>query len=130
MPSINGKESISIPGYDMASGAGFDIAQRSDDPMPVMIIMDIAHRESYRFPIAAGAWRRIIMNLFGNAIKYTSAGFVRVSLQTEDVLKGGSPRTLITLSVSDSGQGMSPEYLQNHLYTPFHQENSLSAGTG
>jgi hypothetical protein len=36
----------------------------------------------------------------------------------------------VVLTVSDTGIGMSPEFLANHLYSPFTQENSFSSGVG
>ena len=38
--------------------------------------------------------------------------------------------TYVTLTVTDSGQGMSPEYMRTKLFTPFAQESSITPGTG
>lgn len=72
------------------------------------------------------------MNLFGNALKYTEKGFIKVSLRSEDrtATPNQSAGSIITLKVSDSGRGMSPEYIKHHLFTPFAQEDILSAGAG
>jgi hypothetical protein len=72
------------------------------------------------------------MNLFGNALKYTDAGWVKVSLQSDDVKPKfpQSQQSIITITVSDSGRGISQEFLHSHLFTPFSQENSLNPGTG
>jgi signal transduction histidine kinase len=50
------------------------------DRKNILILLDIPHRENWRFQTQPGAWRRILMNLFGNALKYTESGFIRVSL--------------------------------------------------
>ncbi|KAL1641764.1 hypothetical protein SLS58_005803 [Diplodia intermedia] len=103
----------------------------------VEIIMNIEARR-WDFVTQPGAVRRIVMNLFGNAIKYTRQGFIRVSLSAKDIKDPPSqnssqdpPATsIVTLTISDSGQGISPEYLRTKLFTPFAQENTLNPGTG
>jgi len=70
-------------------------------------------------------------NIFGNALKYTETGFIRISLkQVKQESKHDIGDTKIVLSVTDTGIGMSQEFLANHLYSPFTQENSFSSGVG
>ncbi|KAF7907000.1 uncharacterized protein EAF01_004587 [Botrytis porri] len=101
----------------------------------VSVILDIA-LDDYNFTTQPGAFRRIIMNLLGNALKYTSHGYVRVKLETAklDDLNvpgdGRTPRSMIILTVTDTGKGISSEFLRSKLFTPFAQENTLSSGTG
>jgi hypothetical protein len=97
------------------------------------VIIDIESRSDWVFRTQPGAWRRILMDLFGNALKYTDAtGFVKVSLRSRDFISMsmGAQQSTITLSIADSGRGMSQEFLRTHLYTPFAQEDPLSPGTG
>lgn len=83
------------------------------------------------FHAQPGALRRVIMNIFGNALKYTTEGHVLVSLSQEPFPpKKRSRRRTIVLSISDSGCGIGSDYLRNRLFTPFAQENQLSAGAG
>ncbi len=72
------------------------------------------------------------MNLFGNALKYTSRGFIIVSLS-----QAASPREqaevgveCVTLSTADSGKGIGEEYLKGQLFAPFTQEDHLASGVG
>jgi signal transduction histidine kinase/CheY-like chemotaxis protein len=99
---------------------------------PVSVILDIAGACDWIFKSEAGAWRRIVMNLFGNALKYTEAGAIRVSLRAARVQthKSAAKLTMVELCVTDTGKGISQDYLKNRLYTPFAQEDSLSVGTG
>ena len=98
----------------------------------VTVIMDIQYHPSWKFEIDAGAWRRILMNLFSNAMKYTKAGFVQVSLSVEsDTLsRSKRSRSILTLKVKDSGKGISQEFLKHRMFKPFTQEDSLAAGAG
>lgn len=85
----------------------------------------------WTFYAEGGALRRIIMNIFGNSLKYTHQGAIRVSITQASTRKDstkGPNRVIIT--VSDTGIGMSQDFLDNHLFEPFSQENSISPGTG
>jgi signal transduction histidine kinase len=76
------------------------------------------------------------MNLFGNAQKYTSSGFILVQLRTKEVEKrsgasnGVARQRMLVLNIIDSGRGMSSEYMERKLYTPFAQEDSFATGVG
>ncbi|ORY16126.1 hypothetical protein BCR34DRAFT_597924 [Clohesyomyces aquaticus] len=93
------------------------------------IALDIAHDDDWIFCVPVGAWRRILMNIFSNALKYTQTGHIHVLLRASN-RKGGGPFTHVTLTITDTGQGMSPQFLANRVFTPFTQENPHSSGTG
>jgi signal transduction histidine kinase/CheY-like chemotaxis protein len=115
-----------------SSGASPKADGSQDIKQPVSVILDIAGTSDWVFKSEAGAWRRIVMNLFGNALKYTDTGVIRVSLRASR-LQTHSDRshlTMVEFRVSDTGKGISQDYLKNRLYTPFAQEDSLSVGTG
>ncbi|KAL6228781.1 hypothetical protein BDW75DRAFT_131493 [Aspergillus navahoensis] len=97
----------------------------------LMTIVDIEWHDSWRYSVYAGAWRRVVMNLFGNALKYTQAGYIRL-LMKNDTLKrdGQNAIPAIRMTFSDSGRGMSKDFIANHLYTAFHQEDTTSPGLG
>ncbi|KAG4442811.1 hypothetical protein IFR05_001692 [Cadophora sp. M221] len=134
----------------------------------VVVICDIT-RGDWLFLTNGAVWNRILLNLVGNALKYTSSGFIVVILR-QNTQKESSPdtgmvlgcqqppstdqtsgppttvtrensetdssvfrdrsRRVLTLSVKDSGKGMSKDYLANFLFKPFYQENPLAPGTG
>ncbi|KAE9966634.1 hypothetical protein BLS_006882 [Venturia inaequalis] len=98
----------------------------------VTVIFDIEKHTSWNFDIDAGAWRRILLNLFGNSAKYTQRGFIKVSLAVHEdgVIKGRKARSTLVLKVKDSGKGISQDFLKNSLFKPFTQEDSLAVGTG
>lgn len=100
--------------------------------MGVEVIVDIA-QNNWTYNAQPGALRRIIMNVFGNAMKYTEAGHVCVRLEaaeSHDDRLSQPAEDLITLTVSDTGKGISEEFLRGRLYTPFAQEDTLAVGTG
>lgn len=97
----------------------------------VGIYLSIDPTVSWSFHAQPGALRRVVMNIFGNALKYTQRGSVLVSLtQESSPIKRKSRRRSIIFSVSDSGRGISSEFLQNRLFVPFNQENQLASGSG
>lgn len=96
------------------------------------VVMDIGWRSNWMFNTQSGALRRVLMNLFGNALKYTESGWVKVSLQAEDIDSAPSQpqRSVITISVKDTGRGIAQDYFHSGLFTPFTQENPMNSGTG
>ncbi|EME78130.1 uncharacterized protein MYCFIDRAFT_94454, partial [Pseudocercospora fijiensis CIRAD86] len=94
----------------------------------VSVLLDISPRRSWIVRIQPGALRRIIMNLLGNALKYTSSGFVAVSLRAQESSDSSKINALIR--VVDSGKGMSDSFQRDRLFVPFSQEDPFQPGTG
>ena len=95
------------------------------------IVLDLAVAEQTpdRFRGDAGRLRQVLLNLVGNAIKFTEAGCVEVRV-------AGTPRgndTMLRFSVRDTGVGIAPE-IQNQILDPFEQGDSSTTrrfgGTG
>ncbi|KAJ4267244.1 hypothetical protein NW762_003347 [Fusarium torreyae] len=95
---------------------------------PVSLLLDITPRASWMVKTQPGALRRIVMNLFGNALKYTPLGYVLVSVRAQEMADDSKLEVLIR--VSDTGKGMSEDFQQNRLFVPFSQEDSFQPGTG
>lgn len=112
------------------SNQTYDLSSCNKDTLPITLILDVNQSENYVFRTQPGAWRRVIMNLFGNALKYTEAGFVKVKLQLMPKTSPTEEYREFRLSVTDSGIGMSEDYKNNRLFHSFAQENPLSQGTG
>ena len=97
----------------------------------VAVILDFDYQVDWVYVVQPGALRRILMNVLGNALKYTQAGCIRVRLCVRDTaIPGGSSTDVITLSISDTGKGISKDFLRKRLFTPFNQEDHLSTGCG
>jgi signal transduction histidine kinase/ActR/RegA family two-component response regulator len=74
--------------------------------------------------------RQVLYNLLGNAVKFTKAGRVSLTLAGRREPDG---RVLLSYTVADTGIGMTPEQVSG-LFAPFHQcDDSMSrryGGTG
>ncbi|MBL8761161.1 MAG: response regulator [Phycisphaerae bacterium] len=64
--------------------------------------------------------RQVLLNLIGNAVKFTELGGVTVSLTSSDL---PPDRKRITVEIADTGIGISPEKLPT-IFNPFNQSDS------
>ena len=74
--------------------------------------------------------RQVLLNILGNAFKFTERGSIHVSARSEP-LENGS--TMVEIAVADTGIGIEPEQL-HRLFKPFSQADSSTTrrfgGTG
>ena len=114
--------------YQTNAAQGTDGVMSGQDGSP-LVILEIAKEANVAAKIEVATWQRIILNVVGNALKYTERGHVRISVSL--AARGESSSSpCIVLLVSDTGRGMTPNFLRNHLFEPFAQENTFSSGTG
>lgn len=94
----------------------------------VETVIDIAMRsDGWLVNCDIGGIRRVLMNLIGNSLKFTSEGYVHVSLRE---VQSSDTHIMIELSVTDTGLGISRAFLEEQLFHPFTQENPHGTGTG
>jgi len=138
-------------GFDQRSLQSQDLhGAESDHPATLILNIDDALSSNWTFSVASGSWKRICINLVSNALKYTSSGYIKVTLQyTTLKRKPGKRRSAVVelvvswpsrkdakifadhiTQVEDSGIGMSDEFQAKELFRPFRQENNLTPGTG
>ena len=98
----------------------------------VAVLLDFDYQKNWTFVTQPGALRRILMNILGNALKYTDVGYVKVCLALEEskVEEGEGHPAMVSLSVADTGKGISRSFLRTRLFQPFNQEDHLSSGCG
>lgn len=97
----------------------------------VSVCVSIDPSCNWMFHLQPGAIRRIVMNLFGNSLKYTARGSIRILLsQQPSASKCPKMERIVRLTVQDTGKGMSEDYLRHKLFKPFSQEDELAPGTG
>jgi CheY-like chemotaxis protein len=100
----------------------------------IQVVVDIDEFDGgWVFRSNPAAMKRIVGNLVGNAIKYShESGWIKVTLAAKKITpaSNGAPRAKVSFIVSDSGRGMSREFLKTRLFTPFTQENPMAPGAG
>ncbi|MDI6901177.1 MAG: ATP-binding protein [Anaerosomatales bacterium] len=79
-----------------------------------------ASRAPRSFVSDARALRQVLLNLVGNAIKFTTVGEVVVTLSTEDA-------DTLVITVADTGPGVPAEDLP-HIFEEFYQASSAEKG--
>jgi PAS domain S-box-containing protein len=98
----------------------------------VGIELHIENTSSPWFVGDAGRLRQVLINLVGNALKFTESGNVQISLRTEPASEATHLQNL-HFQVSDTGNGIPAEKLQE-IFRPFTQADSSIArrygGTG
>ena len=92
----------------------------TDHVEPVDVVLDF-DSEDWVFVKQAGALRRVIMNLFGNAVKYTTTGTIKVRLQLVRHDDADKNSETLVLTISDTGKGISEDFLSSKLFVPFAQ---------
>jgi signal transduction histidine kinase/CheY-like chemotaxis protein len=94
------------------------------------IVVRIAPGTPRRLIGDSGRLRQILLNLAGNAVKFTEHGHVLIDL---DATSAGPGLAAFTLSVHDTGIGIAPERIAR-LFSPFEQGDSSTTrrfgGTG
>lgn len=100
----------------------------------IQVVVDIDELEGgWVFRSNPAAFKRIVGNIVGNAIKYSNEkGWIKITLTAKMIepAPNGAPRAKVIFIVSDSGKGMSREFLKTRLFTPFTQENPMAPGSG
>lgn len=94
-----------------ANAAGLQLQWRIDDSLPTLLRCD------------AGRVQQILVNLIGNALKFTRQGSVRIHAWLQE----SGENTRWCISVTDSGDGIEPELL-GRIFEPFEQGEHPAAG--
>jgi hypothetical protein len=116
---------------DAVTSSVYSFHYHHEGVIQTSVTLDIERSENTDWicKLATGGWKRIIINLVTNALKYTEKGFVHVTLGRR-AKQGFRRRFDAVLTVADSGKGMSDEFQKNHLFEDFSQEDTLASGLG
>ena len=98
-----------------AHARGLSLKGDWDEPLPEWVLVDRVRL------------RQILMNLLGNALKYTRAGEVRLRVRAElDTTSADPDARLLRLQVQDTGMGFEPD-MAEAIFQPFVQaDNSIT----
>ena len=122
-----------IAGRYLPSGTGVSgrvdgLGKENHDDLSVVV--RIEEQDSWVIRSISGAWRRIVMNILGNAFKFTRSGLIEVSLSKTVERHEDHKTTFASLSITDTGCGISSSFLEHQLFKPFAQEDILTEGVG
>jgi PAS domain S-box-containing protein len=118
----------------------FDLRRTVEDVAQLLRVgaetkgLELVARVSPKIPGAvrgdAHRLRQVLMNLAGNAVKFTQRGAVTLIAELESL---GGPRATVRFSVTDTGIGIGPGQIKS-LFTPFVQADASTTrkygGTG
>ena len=107
-----------------------DVLAPSAQAKGLELVCDVPAEVPARIHLDPSRWRQMLLNLLGNAVKFTAAGSVRVTLSIEPSSEGDP---LLRVTVVDTGIGIKREALAR-LFEPFSQaDGSMTrryGGTG
>ena len=127
-----GKLELARASFSLRSVAGAVIAlfRANAENKGISLTLDIDPETAEWVFGDAPRLKQVLLNLVGNAIKFTERGGVTLRLSPREAPKGSVG---IVFEVHDSGVGLSPEARQS-LFQPFHQidskRNRRRGGTG
>jgi signal transduction histidine kinase len=125
-------ETVDFDLVDLIEGAvGLFTPQAREKAIALFTVIHPAARVGFRGDPTR--LRQVVLNLVGNAIKFTDAGGVTVEVMSQQAGKGGEPLERLRVEVTDTGPGI-PESVWPRLFEPFTQaDSSISrrfGGTG
>ncbi|KAM0792829.1 hypothetical protein ACM66B_002595 [Microbotryomycetes sp. NB124-2] len=82
-----------------------------------------------RAVVDVGGLKRVLFNTIGNALKFTDKGHVKISLSSRSI-EGSATTSNLVIQVSDTGKGMSQNFIDTCLFVPFKQADEYSQGAG
>ena len=119
---------------DHSTGTNSPSPETSEQP-PLLDLRVASH--DWWFFSSPGALRRILLNLVGNSLKYTKSGSINIELDLQSAAVGSklgqhkqSEDPVLLLTVTDTGQGMSADFLLKKLFVPFSQASNAASGAG
>ena len=114
-------EDLVVQFHHQAKAKNLELRFEALTPLPEFITTD---------PVR---FRQIVLNIFGNALKFTSQGAITVELSMQETPTNHGPHSMLNIDITDSGCGISPEQMEM-LFRPFTQADASTTrrfgGTG
>lgn len=124
-------------------------AEDGDDarlpPPPELILQTDTTLRGWKTVVPTKLVKKLALKLISNALRFTTQGFVEVSLSPSVVASPMSEQELsfssdssparpdqqfVDLVVEDSGEGMTEHFLSHRLFEPFFKADNFKAGAG
>lgn len=83
-----------------------------------------------RAKVDVGGLKRVLINLLANAIKFTNQGTITLTVSVDTAATSDSKARFFRFECSDTGRGMTPDFVRDHLYVPFKQSDPFAPGAG
>ncbi|CAH1764379.1 360_t:CDS:10, partial [Entrophospora sp. SA101] len=132
------------------------VSDRNESHETVEVILDVDTNEKGWVVMGEdGPIRQMLMNIVGNSLKFTQEGYVHLSLTSVRSCSNTNcndtscfhsyyendnnsntqsdkddDKLHVLFTITDTGKGISPHFLNTKLFQPFSQEDSLKVGTG
>ena len=88
-----------------------DLRGHGNESPGLAVICDISPECNWMFKTDASVWKRILMNLLGNSLKYTSSGYILVKLRVQENLSATAERTRHEISEMQPNTLIDPDRL-------------------
>jgi len=113
--------------YDIESAVkeALSIIKPLADAKDIDTLFEIKGKISHTIISDRHRYKEVVINLLGNALKFTETGFIKLSVE---IKKETADAYLIETSVSDTGKGIRHEDL-NKIFIPFMQVKGSDSGT-
>jgi two-component system, sensor histidine kinase and response regulator len=118
-------ETIELALTDMVEGAAETVASRAAEK-GLRYAVDLAPDLPERLLGDPTRIRQILINLLGNAVKFTQSGVVLLTVRDVTPNGGDENRRVLRFAVTDSGIGLSEEQIQR-LFRPFEQADGSTS---
>ncbi|TKY85597.1 hypothetical protein EX895_005759 [Sporisorium graminicola] len=124
-------------------------AEDGDDarlpPPPELILQTDTSLRGWKTVVSTSLVKKLAHKLISNALRFTSQGYVEISLSPSiasspwserdapfppSTDSAASPQHFIDLVVEDSGEGMTEHFLSHCFFEPFVKANNFKAGAG
>ncbi|GAA5863031.1 hypothetical protein JCM1840_002443 [Sporobolomyces johnsonii] len=145
------KQRVDLVSADLGGVRGDALAAGEVRKATVDLVLEVEERrEGWGVMVDVGGMKRVLLNIVGNALKFTHSGSVQITLRELCLYsprtgtpesQGKPPSTpplaqqrkkgFVAIFVRDTGIGMTDEFLRDGaLFTPFKQANPFANGAG
>ncbi|BGO88755.1 hypothetical protein NBRC10512_005203 [Rhodotorula toruloides] len=111
---------------DLARLRGMDDG-RAHEQVPLMFRSAVG--DGTRVKIDVGGFKRVLINLISNAMKFTDSGSITIAVSTSREVAKDAQHEFV-FEVIDTGKGMDSTFMRDDLLTPFKQKDPFAPGAG